>query len=195
MFGCFCFCFCIPSIDSIGDLIGKRGSVRVYIAVKGEKKFVIKRLPYETKDEIELADNEERMLESLSGLCPYLMNTEDSFEDVFVIFILFIYFYLLICLFSQKSGFKYFVMKFCKTSLKDLRDELLKSNVTISEDRVWKIISQFYIALAALDDKNMVHGNVRERNIFIDEDDNIVLGLVTSIIGNRKNSFGGDYLC
>jgi serine/threonine protein kinase len=60
---------------------------------------------------------------------------------------------------------------------------------------VWKIISQFFIALAALDDKNMTHRDVKDRNIFIDEDDNIVLGLVSSIIGNTKDSFDGDYLC
>jgi serine/threonine protein kinase len=89
-------------------------------------------------------------------------------------------------------------MKFCKTSLKDLRDELSKSNLTISEDRVWKIISQFFIALAALDDKNMTHRDVKNGNIFVDEDDNIVLGLVSSVIGNVNDSnqaFGGDYLC
>jgi serine/threonine protein kinase len=89
-------------------------------------------------------------------------------------------------------------MKFCKTSLKDLIDELSKSNLTISEDRVWKIISQFFIALAVLYDKNMTHRDVKDRNIFIDDDDNIVLGLVTSVMGNRKDlyqSFGGDYLC
>jgi serine/threonine protein kinase len=88
-------------------------------------------------------------------------------------------------------------MKFCNSSLRDLKDELLKSNLTISEDRVWKIISQFFIALAALDDKNMVHRDVKDGNIFIDEDDNIVLGPVSSIIGNVNDSdqaFGGDYL-
>jgi serine/threonine protein kinase len=89
-------------------------------------------------------------------------------------------------------------MKFCKSSLKDLKYELLKSNLTISEDRVWKIISQFFIALAALDDKNMTHRDVRDMNIFIDEDDNIVLGLVSSIVVKVKDldqAFGGDYLC
>jgi serine/threonine protein kinase len=89
-------------------------------------------------------------------------------------------------------------MKFCKKSLKDLIDERLKSNFTISEDRVWKIISQFFIALNVLDDKNMVHRDVKDGNIFIDEDDNIVLGLVSSIIGKVKDpdkAFGGDYLC
>jgi serine/threonine protein kinase len=89
-------------------------------------------------------------------------------------------------------------MKFCKSSLKDLTLELLKFKRTISEDRVWKIISQFFIALVVLDDKYMVHRDVKDGSIFIDENDNIVLGLVSSIVGNIYTSdeaFGGDYLC
>jgi hypothetical protein len=97
--GCFVlfvFIFVFRTSDSMGHLIRKDISGRVYSAVKGEKRFAIKRVLYETKDEIESGDNEERMLESLSGLCPYLMSIEDSFEDVFVFFIycyLFAYFY------------------------------------------------------------------------------------------------------
>jgi hypothetical protein len=85
--------------DSIGDLIGKGTSGRVYSAFKGEKKFQIKMVRYETKDEIEFADTEERTFKLLSGLCPYLMSIEDSFEDVFIFFLFSISFYLFICLF------------------------------------------------------------------------------------------------
>jgi hypothetical protein len=54
----------------------------VFSAVKGGERFAIKRIPYETENEIEFADNEERTFKLLKGLCPYLMSIEDSFEDV-----------------------------------------------------------------------------------------------------------------
>jgi serine/threonine protein kinase len=73
-------------------------------------------------------------------------------------------------------------MKFCERSLKDLIDIMIKVKLTISEDRVWKIISQFFIALAVLNERNMAHRDVKDGNIFIDEDDNIVLGVVSSFI-------------
>jgi serine/threonine protein kinase len=60
---------------------------------------------------------------------------------------------------------------------------MVKLKLTISEDRVWKIISQFFIALAVLNDQNMAHRDVNDSNIFIDNDDNIVLGVVSSFIG------------
>jgi serine/threonine protein kinase len=74
------------------------------------------------------------------------------------------------------------VTKLRGRSLRSLIDTMLKSKLTISEDRVWKILSQFFIALAVLNDKNVAHGNVKEGNIFIDEDDNIELGIFFSII-------------
>jgi hypothetical protein len=98
----FVFIFVFRISDSIGDIIGKGTWGRVYSAVKGEKRFAIKMVPYETKDEIEFADNEERTFKLVSGLCPYLMSIEDSFEDVFVFFMLFIYFYLLIYFFNKR---------------------------------------------------------------------------------------------
>jgi serine/threonine protein kinase len=178
--GCFVvFVFVFRTSDSIGDLIGKGASGRVYSAVKGEKRFAIKMVPYETKDEIEFADNEERTFKLLSGLCPYLVRIEDSFEDVlfyFIFFVSFLFFYF------KKRGFKYFVMKLRKSSLKDFIESLSKFNLTISEDRVWKIVSQFFIALAVLNSKNMAHRDVNDGNIFIDEDDNIVVGVVSSFI-------------
>jgi serine/threonine protein kinase len=69
---------------------------------------------------------------------------------------------------------------------------MLKNKLTISEDRVWKIISQFFIALAVLNDKNMAHRDVKDGNIFIDEDDNIVLGVVSSFICGVYDC-AGDY--
>jgi hypothetical protein len=71
----------------------------VYSAVKGEKRFAIKKVHYETRNEIESADNEERTFKLLSGLCPYLMSVEDSFKDVS----LFLFFFLLIS----------FILPFC----------------------------------------------------------------------------------
>jgi serine/threonine protein kinase len=68
-------------------------------------------------------------------------------------------------------------MKFCKRSLKEVIDVMLEHMLTISEDRVWKIISQFFIALAILKDKNMVHGNVNDESIFLDENDNVVVSV------------------
>jgi serine/threonine protein kinase len=53
---------------------------------------------------------------------------------------------------------------------------MLELKLTISEDRVWKITAQFFIALAVLNDKSMAHRDVKDGNIFIDKDDNIVLG-------------------
>jgi hypothetical protein len=64
----------------------------VYSAVKGGKRFAIKRMPYETQKEIEFADNEERTFKLLKGLCPYLMSIEDSFKDVSFIFLFSFYF-------------------------------------------------------------------------------------------------------
>jgi hypothetical protein len=61
----------------------------VYRAVKGGKDFAIKKVRYETGVDIKLADVVERVFELLSGLCPYLMSIEDSFEDVFFFYFFF----------------------------------------------------------------------------------------------------------
>jgi serine/threonine protein kinase len=87
-------------------------------------------------------------------------------------------------------------MKFCKRSLREVIDVMLEYKLTISEDRVWKVISQFFIALAALKEENMVHGNVKEESIFFNENDDIVLSLYwakeTSYDSDKV--FGVDFL-
>jgi hypothetical protein len=86
------FVFLFHTSDSIGALVEKVESGKVYSAVKNGKRFTIKRVPYETKDEVEFADSEERTLKLLNGLCPYIMTFEDSFEDVFFCFFLLLFF-------------------------------------------------------------------------------------------------------
>jgi NIMA (never in mitosis gene a)-related kinase len=53
---------------------------------------------------------------------------------------------------------------------------MLELKLTISEDRVWKMISQFFIGLAVMNDKVVAHRDVKDGNIFIDKENNIVLG-------------------
>jgi serine/threonine protein kinase len=75
---------------------------------------------------------------------------------------------------------------------------MLEYKLTISEDRVWKIISQFFIALAVLNDKRMVHGNVKEGSIFFDENEDIVVSLywlAKETSYDSEQVFGGDFFC
>jgi serine/threonine protein kinase len=75
---------------------------------------------------------------------------------------------------------------------------MLENKPTISEDRVWKIVSQFFTALAVLNDRNMVHGNVNEECIFFDENDDIVVSLYWLAKTKSYDSdkvFGGYFLC
>jgi hypothetical protein len=70
-------------------LIEECESWKVFNAVKDGKRFAIRRMPYETKDEIEFADIGERTFKLLKGSYPYLMSLEDSFQDVFFFLISF----------------------------------------------------------------------------------------------------------
>jgi hypothetical protein len=79
----FALCFVFHSSDSSGDVIEEGASWKVFSAVKGGKKYAIRRMPYKTRDEIEFADNGERTFKLLRGSLPYLMSLEDSFTDVF----------------------------------------------------------------------------------------------------------------
>jgi serine/threonine protein kinase len=68
-------------------------------------------------------------------------------------------------------------MEFCEVgTLEELIKTRQRCKSEFSEDRVWKIISQFFIALAVMNDKNVAHCDVKDSNIFIDDKDNIKLG-------------------
>jgi serine/threonine protein kinase len=58
-------------------------------------------------------------------------------------------------------------------TLSDLIETMIKFKVQISEDRVWKIIAQFFIGLSVMNFFNLAHRDVKDSNIFIDENDNI----------------------
>jgi serine/threonine protein kinase len=76
-------------------------------------------------------------------------------------------------------------MDFCeKGSLRDLLKVMEQHRLVIGEDRIWKIISQFFIALAIMNSKNLAHRDVKEDNICIDENYNIVLGMKSFILYN-----------
>jgi hypothetical protein len=55
----------------------------VYGAFERGENFVIKKLRYKAKDEIEFVDSEEQTFKLLNASCPYLMSIEDSFKNVF----------------------------------------------------------------------------------------------------------------
>jgi serine/threonine protein kinase len=40
---------------------------------------------------------------------------------------------------------------------------------------MWKIIAQLFIALSVINSFNLVHGDIKDDNIFIDEDKNLKL--------------------
>jgi serine/threonine protein kinase len=68
----------------------------------------------------------------------------------------------------------HFVMEYYEVgTLSDLIEALRKFKLQIPEDRVWKIIAQFFIALSVMNDRNLAHRDVKDGNILIDEDDNI----------------------
>jgi serine/threonine protein kinase len=70
-------------------------------------------------------------------------------------------------------------MNFCeKGTLSNLIEAKKKYNLKLEEKRIWKIISQFFIALAIMNEKNIAHRDVKDNNIFIDENDNIILGSI-----------------
>jgi hypothetical protein len=82
----FVFVSVLQSSDSITGLIDEDATGNVYSAVKNGERFAIKRVPCNTKDEIKFADNVERTFKLLNASCPYLMSTEESFNDVFFFF-------------------------------------------------------------------------------------------------------------
>jgi serine/threonine protein kinase len=63
-------------------------------------------------------------------------------------------------------------------SLKGLIEAAKKYGFPIPEERIWKIISQFFIALAVMNLKNIVHRNIKDTNILIDENDNIKISMI-----------------
>jgi NIMA (never in mitosis gene a)-related kinase len=145
---------------------------RVYLGRKGGKKYALKILPYETESEQEAADSEEQNLQELQG-CPYLVKFVDSFIDVCFRFYLVAIIFDFLC----KGNSMYLVMNFYEAgTLGSLIAVIQKHGLSITEDRVWKIISQFFIALAFMNKKNHAHRDVKDDNIFVDNMDNIVLG-------------------
>jgi serine/threonine protein kinase len=67
-------------------------------------------------------------------------------------------------------------MDFCeKDTLSIMIETRKKFNFKLEEKRIWKIISQFFIALAIMNEKNIALRDVTENNIFIDENDNIII--------------------
>jgi serine/threonine protein kinase len=65
-------------------------------------------------------------------------------------------------------------MEYCEIgTLSDLMEVMNKYKFQISEDRVWKIMAQFFIGLSVMNNLNMAHRDVKDSNILIDENDNI----------------------
>jgi serine/threonine protein kinase len=70
-------------------------------------------------------------------------------------------------------------MDYCENgTLKQLIGQIVAKKLTIAENRVWKIIAQFFIALAVMNNKNVAHRDVKDGNIYIDDNDNIILGTI-----------------
>jgi serine/threonine protein kinase len=69
-------------------------------------------------------------------------------------------------------------MELCETgTLSDLIEAKKKFDLKITEEQIWKIISQFCIALAVMNSKGIAHRDVKDSNIFIDKNHNLKLGL------------------
>jgi serine/threonine protein kinase len=69
-------------------------------------------------------------------------------------------------------------MEYCSNgTLGNMIEQQKISDIPIPEDRVWKIISQFFITLWVMNKENIAHFNLKDNNIFIDNEHNIKLGL------------------
>jgi serine/threonine protein kinase len=69
-------------------------------------------------------------------------------------------------------------MELCETgTLSDLIEASKKFDLHPTEEQIWKIISQFCIALAVMNSKGIAHRDVKDNNIFIDKNHNLKLGL------------------
>jgi serine/threonine protein kinase len=86
-------------------------------------------------------------------------------------------------------------MEYCKLgTLYDLIESKNKYKLEMPEDRCWKIIAQFFIALSVMNSFNMAHRDVKDGNILIDDDDNIKitdygLSKEASFSSNKFNTF------
>jgi serine/threonine protein kinase len=52
-------------------------------------------------------------------------------------------------------------------------EAMKKFKLDISEDRIWKFIAQFFIALSVMNKDNLAHRDIKDSNILIDKNDNI----------------------
>jgi serine/threonine protein kinase len=65
-------------------------------------------------------------------------------------------------------------MEYCEGgTLGDLIESMNKFKFQIPEDRIWKIMAQFFIALSVMNNLNMAHRDVKDSNILFDGNDNI----------------------
>jgi serine/threonine protein kinase len=87
------FVICCRNIflDNFELLLATGGFARVYLALKGGKKFAIKMVSYMSDNDKKVADSEERCFVLLKDSSPYIVNFFESFTDVSVI-ILFVYY-------------------------------------------------------------------------------------------------------
>jgi serine/threonine protein kinase len=94
------------------------GYGRVYKVWKGERAFILKEISYESKEEQQAANKEERLIKMINIGCPYLVEFIESFEDC-----------------HDNISYKYFVMEFCeKGTLLNLINDMTGKPFVIPEE-------------------------------------------------------------
>jgi serine/threonine protein kinase len=165
-------------IDYFENVIGEGGFGEVYRTIKNNQKYAIKVVLYinEDEDQKKHVDKEEGILKLLKNSCPYIVNFFESFQNNDYVFIYFYFFYFL--LFFFKRGIKFLVMELCEVgTLKDLIDSRKRFKLLISEEQIWKIITQLFIGLAVMNSHNIAHRDIKDCNIFIDNENNVKIGI------------------
>jgi serine/threonine protein kinase len=56
-------------------------------------------------------------------------------------------------------------------------EDLIDSGRRFEEEQIWKIITQLFIGLAVMNSHNLAHRDIKDCNIFIDNEDNIKIGI------------------